>query len=258
MKQWQVFKHLDTCTGPPADDQPRGESSTQREPTSLNTQGPPQQSKPVQRLAGLSYGLLKDNQLRKKLTELGLPPGGSRQLLESRHREWVTIWNANCDSAKPKTKTELLQDMQSWERTLGAGASSGFATFGRNKAAEPEIKDKNFNGAAWAATHDSSFKDLIANARKSRANAQAKAETNQDSGSTAVTTAVASEESNDPTASSIASYARSDEAIARPSTTDEDVAMGALRHPEGSTGVVPLYEDGILAQELESTPMGPR
>lgn len=30
------------------------------------------------------------------------------------------------------------------------------------------IKDKDFDGAAWAARHDSSFRDLIASARRSR------------------------------------------------------------------------------------------
>jgi E3 ubiquitin-protein ligase RAD18 len=29
------------------------------------------------------------------------------------------------------------------------------------------VKDKDFDGAAWATKHDTSFKDLIANARKS-------------------------------------------------------------------------------------------
>ncbi|RYC58398.1 hypothetical protein CHU98_g7821, partial [Xylaria longipes] len=37
-----------------------------------------------------------------------------------------------------------------------------------------QIRDKDFDGAAWAVKHDTSFKDLIANARRTRAQAQAK------------------------------------------------------------------------------------
>ncbi len=39
-----------------------------------------------------------------------------------------------------------------------------------------QIKDKDFDGTAWAVKHDSSFEDLIANARKSRRQAEQKTE----------------------------------------------------------------------------------
>jgi E3 ubiquitin-protein ligase RAD18 len=108
--------------------------------------------------------MLKDTALRKKMAELGLSTQGSRQMLEKRHQEWVTIWNANCDSARPKRRSELLHDLEVWERTVGTRAP----TMSRSVNLGAQIKDKDFDGAAWAAKHDTSFKDLIAKARGSK------------------------------------------------------------------------------------------
>lgn len=108
--------------------------------------------------------MLKDTALRKKMGELGLSTAGSRQMLEKRHQEWITLWNANCDSAKPKERSELMHDLEVWERTMGSRAP----TMSRAANIGVQIKDKDFDGAAWATKHDTSFKDLIAKARGSR------------------------------------------------------------------------------------------
>jgi len=89
-------------------------------------------------------------------------------MLERRHREWVMIWNANCDSQRPRRRAELLHDLDVWERTLGSRA----LTSSRSAATGAQIRDKDFDGAAWAARHDTSFRDLIANARRTRSQAQ--------------------------------------------------------------------------------------
>ncbi|CAK7274277.1 E3 ubiquitin-protein ligase rad18 [Sporothrix epigloea] len=150
-----------------------------------------------ERLPSVSYSLLNDSALRKKMGALGLATFGSRQLLERRHKEWTTIWNANCDSARPKRRGELLHDMDIWERTIGVATSSGvgasgtFGGLGTGTAGgrgpslttratvsanqqTVQIKDKDFDSAAWSAKHDLSFQDLIANARKSRSKQQEK------------------------------------------------------------------------------------
>jgi E3 ubiquitin-protein ligase RAD18 len=120
--------------------------------------------------------MLKDTALRKKMAELGLSTSGSRLMLERRHQEWVTLWNANCDSAKPKKRSELLHDLEIWERTVGSRAP----TTSRAVNTGAQIKDKDFDGAAWAAKHGASFKDLIASARRTRNNGGQKAlETNE-------------------------------------------------------------------------------
>lgn len=113
--------------------------------------------------------MLKDVALRKKMSELGISSQGPRQLLELRHKEWITIWNANCDSVRPKSRAALLQDLGTWERLSGA-AAAGMA-FGRTRAGV-EIKDKDFDGAAWSSKHDTGFRDLIASARANAAKAR--------------------------------------------------------------------------------------
>ncbi|KAL1843335.1 hypothetical protein VTJ49DRAFT_2152 [Mycothermus thermophilus] len=167
MKPWQVDRHIDrSCPGSP---QPQKQQPSTSAPPrgSLFPNAPPtptKQTKPPERLPALAYGMLKDSALRKKLQELGLSTVGTRTMLENRHKEWVTLWNANCDSARPKKRSELLQDLEAWERTQGARAP----TNSRAAVIGAQIKDKEFDGAAWAAKHESSFRDLIAKARSSR------------------------------------------------------------------------------------------
>jgi hypothetical protein len=116
--------------------------------------------------------MYKEQALRKKMADLGISNQGPRALLERRHKEWMTIWNSNCDAARPRKRHELLHDLDVWERTQGGRAP----TTGRAAQNAAIIKDKDFDAAAWAAKHDTSFKDLIANARKTRLDAKRKAE----------------------------------------------------------------------------------
>lgn len=171
MKESLVDRHLDTsCTGSP-------HSEAHRPPTAqdhaiLTHSYQSLVSHPIprrpDRLPAINYSMLKEPQLRKKLSELGISSNGPRQILERRHKEWMTIWNANCDSLYPKKKADLLHDLQIWENTLGSRAP----TNSRATNLGAQIKDKNFDQQAWSSRHDSSFKDLIASARKNVAQAR--------------------------------------------------------------------------------------
>ncbi|KAF5983954.1 e3 ubiquitin ligase RAD18 [Fusarium coicis] len=167
MKEWQVFKHLETCTGPVQSLLRTPGSSSN---TSFKQQRP--QTKAPDRLPAINYSMFKDQALRKKMSDLGISNQGPRILLERRHKEWMTIWNSNCDAARPRKRHELLHDLDVWERTQGGRAP----TTGRSIQNAAIIKDKDFDGAAWAAKHDSSFKDLIANAKRTKLEAKKKAE----------------------------------------------------------------------------------
>lgn len=105
--------------------------------------------------------MLKDNALRKKLNEMGIRTSGPRAILEKRHTEWVNLWNANCDSSKPRSKREILQDLDIWERSQGtlAPSSSGPGS---------SLMKKDFDGNAWAASHNSSFRQLIEDAKRKK------------------------------------------------------------------------------------------
>ncbi|UKZ82150.1 hypothetical protein TrVFT333_009934 [Trichoderma virens FT-333] len=170
MKEWQVFGHLESCPGPSAANSSNNTVSS--DTTFSFGQSHRRQQKTLERLPPLNYSMLKEQALRKKMSDLGISNQGPRILLERRHKEWLTLWNANCDAAIPKKRSELLHDLEGWERTQGGRAP----TTGRAIQTAAVIKDKDFDGAAWAARHDISFKDLIASARKSRLEAKKKTE----------------------------------------------------------------------------------
>lgn len=163
MEPQKVDRHLDTdCPGEP---RPRPVQPKHKKfgfPTARNSINTPVYTH--DRLPALNYALLNETKLRKKLSDVGIPAMGTRLAMEKRYKEWAMMWNANCDSTRPKTKHELLRDLDVWERTQGslAPTSSVAANLGA------QIKDKNFDGAGWSTKHSDSFKDLIANARKSQ------------------------------------------------------------------------------------------
>ncbi|KAI1134795.1 DNA repair protein rad18 [Hypoxylon sp. FL0543] len=177
MKAAQVDRHIDK--GCPEEPQPhktplKRDTRSRSIPNtfSLTSSSPKKQpARTLERLPAVNYSMLKEPQLKKKLADLGISTAGSRQMLERRHREWTTIWNANCDSQYPRPKTDLMHDLDAWERTMGAKAP----TSSRSLNMGAQIKDKDFDGAAWATKHDSSFKDLIANARRNKRSAEQKA-----------------------------------------------------------------------------------
>ena len=114
----------------------------------------------MDRLPQISYGLMKDQALRKKLTELGIPNHGPRPLLIKRHTEWVNLVNSNCDSSRPRSKRELLSELDIWERSQGRNILSGLGGAETNS-----VMRKDFDGAAWALSHGNDFQQLIARAR---------------------------------------------------------------------------------------------
>lgn len=162
MKAEKVYSHIDTdCPGEPRPQpnlsKPKRFGFAEGRPTNSIPSAPPE------RLPSTNYSILNDTKLRKKLSDQGIPAWGPRLLLEKRHKEWVMIWNANCDSSRPKSKRELLQDLDTWERTQGGMASTQSLAATRTA----QIKDKDFDGASWSAEHNDSFSELIARARKS-------------------------------------------------------------------------------------------
>jgi len=182
MKLEAVDRHISTgsCPGAPQPQSqlqaPMSNGASKRDTQSgyfsSSRLKPKQSAKAPEHLPALNYSMLKDAALRKKLADLDISTYGSRRVLEQRHKEWVTLWNANCDAAHPKTRSELLRDLDTWERTMSS-AARGSSSYG-NHAAQPQVKDKDFDGASWATSHDSSFKDLIAKARHTKKQAEKK------------------------------------------------------------------------------------
>ena len=81
-----------------------------------------------------------------------------------RHTEWVNLWNANCDSLRPRAKRELLHELDVWERSQGGHAPNQGGALGGGSS----VMRKDFDGAGWAANHDVDFKQLISSAKATR------------------------------------------------------------------------------------------
>ena len=177
MKEEAVFTHLDIHNKPEPVAQAQAEQSrltillrfylsiliqVRKSPSFNVVPRSRQPPKAMERLPQLNYSLLKDNALRKKMSELGLPNSGPRALLIRRHTEWINLVNANCDSRSPRTKRELLHELDIWDKTQGRQVCNSSSGGGGSSS----VMDKDFDGAAWATTHDNDFQNLIARARR--------------------------------------------------------------------------------------------
>jgi E3 ubiquitin-protein ligase RAD18 len=180
-----VFGHLDHCTGADGPAQPFASSSrlqtisstfrtspkiTQtlqqtRDSPLMPVQRAPAKPQPqlqettkpsLERLSFLSYDMMKEPALKKKLQQLGILATGSKALMKKRHMFWVDLWNANVDSDNPRPRRELIRDLETWEKSLG----------GRSKTSN-EVMQKDFDRQGYSARNGDQFKDLVAQARES-------------------------------------------------------------------------------------------
>lgn len=162
MKEADVFNHLDKCE----DEKKQASRASSRTPRNgLVSSRPPadQGARPQDRINELNYGMLKENALSKKLKEQGLLGTGSKQLMINRHREWVNIWNANCDSNSPRSRRELLRELDVWEKTQGGKAPQG-------NGLSHAVMRKDFDGNAYSKRHQDDFSRLIADAKRKKHN----------------------------------------------------------------------------------------
>lgn len=160
MKDELVFSHLDRCEGDTTANNNTKPSQTRSKPT-ISTRPQTSARPPPERLPAINYSLYKEAALRKKLGELGISTLGSKLLLIKRHLEWVALWNANCDSARPRSKGELKANLDQWERTQGGLAPSG--TQGN------AVMNKDFDGVGWVRKNKGDFDQLIESARRKMA-----------------------------------------------------------------------------------------
>lgn len=70
--------------------------------------------------------------------------------------------NANRDSSRPRTKREMLQELEAWDRTQGRQISR---VQGESPSANL-IMSKDFDGTAWGLSHSNDFQQLISDARR--------------------------------------------------------------------------------------------
>lgn len=158
MKEEAVFPHLDQCDG--ADESPldQKEQAAKRKQSSSVAYTVPSPSKARKRLGALNYSLLTEAALRKKLAEIGIPSHGSKPLMQRRHMEWMSLWNASADSSNPMSKRELLRELDIWERTQGRQIANAQGPSG--------VMAKEFDAEGWTRTNKDDFADLIKKAKQ--------------------------------------------------------------------------------------------
>lgn len=242
MKVEAVEPHLDKC------EDEKKQSNRPKSQTPVNALRPlrptsAQGSKPQDRLSELNYSLLTDTKLTKKLKELGIPDWGSKQLMVKRHTAWVNLWNANCDSSHPRSKRDLLKDLDAWERTQGGKASTTNGT-------ASSVMRKDFDGASWANKNKDDFSRLIAEAQRRKHNPATEQDRPKDMamvGERVTSTAVGSEPPStdilDPPTPPL------DPSLDLRPYDGNAEAIGALRGQSEKAGVDPTLLDGLIAPE---------
>ncbi|KZT52460.1 hypothetical protein CALCODRAFT_487103 [Calocera cornea HHB12733] len=112
-------------------------------------------SPPPRPLAKVSYHTLSNKQVKGLLLDQGLPEAGDRKQWEQRHAQWITMYNANLDSSKPKAVELLRRDLDRWERLRVRDEK------------EKEARVSRVDSKGYEKSQDDHFAKLIAQARAS-------------------------------------------------------------------------------------------
>lgn len=154
MKEHEVDRHLDKCIQEqeqvvlppsPSPTTRRLRSSSSRIPTT-----PPLHN--LKPLPKLNYSFLSDAKLRTKLREAGIDDRGNRKLLQGRYTEWLSLWNANLDSNRLRSKQELLAALRTWERA-------------ENRPTNNRTKASDWSDERWGVEYRDSFISLAEQAK---------------------------------------------------------------------------------------------
>jgi hypothetical protein len=98
------MKSMEGTMNPPVF-QTQPSSSTVVKTTTYHTSCPPQR-KPTPHYHGL-----KKKQLETLCRDAGLLANGSEEELIERHRNYIILWNAECDSETPKSEAEIVREV---------------------------------------------------------------------------------------------------------------------------------------------------
>ncbi|XP_069142173.1 uncharacterized protein [Argopecten irradians] len=145
-------------------------------------------------MAKLVYNIMSEKNLRKKLKEDGLSSKGDKQTLINRHREFVLLYNAECDSLNPRPVKELIKELEDVEKAKVDGKTT-------NNLGKQRVNiEKNSSPATiknalqhYEKTHKSQFDDLVKAARRSHRNKAKQAHVPERSKSPVKTGVVAAE-----------------------------------------------------------------
>ncbi|XP_041818739.1 E3 ubiquitin-protein ligase RAD18 isoform X2 [Chelmon rostratus] len=147
VSQQFINKHLDTCLS-------RGEKKESLRSSLGKARRP---------MGKLVYNLLSLQELKRRLKECHLSVQGSRDQLIKRHREFVHMYNAQCDSLNPKSAEDIAKELEANEKMRNQlqGKAKPVMVFSKNQS-EKEIDAMHSN---YRKQHSSDFSRLIAQVR---------------------------------------------------------------------------------------------
>lgn len=114
------------------------------------------QHKPRRRLPRPNYFEMKPPVIKQLLDEAGLSKSGTREIQTERHRQWVTLYNANLDASEKKQKSDaqLRRELAEWER-------------GQEQSQRKAKKLNEEASRTYMLNNDDHFRDLLKTARES-------------------------------------------------------------------------------------------
>ncbi|EDK99429.1 E3 ubiquitin-protein ligase RAD18 isoform 2 [Mus musculus] len=144
-----INKHLDSCLS--------------REEKKESLRSSAHKRKPLPKTV---YNLLSDRDLKKKLKQYGLSVQGNKQQLIKRHQEFVHMYNAQCDALHPKSAAEIVQEIESMEKTRmrleASKLNENVMVFTKNQT-EKEIEEVH---SEYRKKHQNAFQLLVDQAKK--------------------------------------------------------------------------------------------
>ncbi|KDQ12277.1 hypothetical protein BOTBODRAFT_34557 [Botryobasidium botryosum FD-172 SS1] len=113
-------------------------------------------SPPPTRMVKHNYHIMSEKDIRALLTDASLSTDGSKKAMVARHSHFVTLFNANLDTMRPKSRKELIKELEAWE--------AGKEMDDRQKK---KRKEKVEDTKQYEAANQDQFKSMI-NSIKSR------------------------------------------------------------------------------------------
>lgn len=113
---------------------------------------------------------MPEKELRQRLKEWNLSTKGDKASLVRRHQDFVMLYNAQCDSTKPKTAAQIAKEVEKAEKTRAKEASSltEASTSGLRFEKNQSEEDRNKARQKYLDEHDQEFDKLIADIKKRR------------------------------------------------------------------------------------------
>jgi len=86
------------------------------------------------------YKIMKDSQLRKWLAKEGLPSHGSKKEMEKRHREFVILFNAQMNAARPMSVRDVVRKVVEEEQNRDRAWDPSAAIVAQQHSAQKQME----------------------------------------------------------------------------------------------------------------------